>query len=320
MDREMQQEQSRRLTPEEREIRVKKLKRKRNFRLAIVIIGFWLMISLIVVPIVLFAAFRVKTYNVEGVSPYSREEIIAACGIEQGKSLFFADLDEAAEAIEKTLPYTDDVVLTKKLPSTLVIRYGETAKSFAFDLGSDMYALTDSKLKVLELSAGIPEGVALVKGAVPLKPETGEILSFMEKTTEEKKGEEPVDNTLSILLEITGAIAEYGLEDINLVDVSSRSNIYMIYQERIVIQIGDSSDVSAKLSLGQRAIKEENTIDPSQFGTLNLTIVKKAYFNPSDPDDIEQLVKYKGGEWEEPEKPAESATVEDSTEEESENE
>lgn len=320
MDREMQQGQSRRLTPEEREIRIKKLKRKRNFRLAIVVIGFLLMISLIVVPIVLFAAFRVKNYNVEGVSPYSRDEIIAACGIEQGKSLFFADLDEAAASIEKNLPYTDDVVLTKKLPGTLVIRYGETSKEFAFDLGSDMYALTNSELKVLELSAGIPEGVALVKGAVPVKPETGEILSFMEKTTEEKKDEEPADNTLSLLLKITRAIAEYGMQDLNLIDVSSRSNIYMIYQERIVIRIGDISDISAKISLGQRAIKEENAIDPSQAGTLNLTIVKKAYFNPSDPDDIEQLVKYKGGEWEEPEKPTESVSEDGATEEETENE
>lgn len=284
MDREMQPGAQRRLTPEERAIRVKNLKRKRRFRLAIVATAFILLLCLIVSPIIVFAVFRVKTFKVEGASPYTSEQIISASGIQQGKSLIFADLDEAAASIEKTLPYTDNVKLTKKLPSGIIIRLEETSAGFAVEMSGGMYALTNSELKVLELSGEVPEGTAVITGAVPVKAEAGSIISF---SAEEE------DKTLSLIKQITRSVAENGMEDINLIDVSEKNNIYLIYQGRIVMQLGDSSDLASKLSLGQRVISQENTIDPAQFGTVNLTVAKKAYFNPSDFNDVSELVKYR---------------------------
>ncbi|MGN0543442.1 MAG: cell division protein FtsQ/DivIB [Acutalibacteraceae bacterium] len=284
MDREMQTGAQHRLTPEERALRVKNLKRKRRFRLAIVVTAFILLLCLIVSPIIIFAVFRVKTFNVEGASPYTSEQIISASGIQQGKSLIFADLDEAAASIEKTLPYTDNVKLTKKLPSGIIIRLEETSAGFAVEMSGGMYALTNSEMKVLELSGEVPEGAAVITGAVPVKAEAGSVISF---SAEEE------DKTLSLIKQITGSVAENGMEDINLIDVSEKNNIYLIYQGRIVMRLGDSSDLASKLSLGQRVISQENTIDPSQFGTVNLTVAKKAYFNPSDFNDISELVKYR---------------------------
>lgn len=284
MDREMQPGAQRRLTPEERAIRVKNLKRKRRFRLAIVATAFILLLCLIVSPIIVFAVFRVKTFKVEGASPYTSEQIISASGIQQGKSLIFADLDEAAASIEKTLPYTDNVKLTKKLPSGIIIRLEETSAGFAVEMSGGMYALTNSELKVLELSGEVPEGAAVITGAVPVKAEAGSVISF---SAEEE------DKTLSLIKQITRSVAENGMEDINLIDVSEKNNIYLIYQGRIVMQLGDSSDLASKLSLGQRVISQENTIDPAQFGTVNLTVAKKAYFNPSDFNDVSELVKYR---------------------------
>ena len=280
----MQPGAQRRLTPEERAIRVKNLKRKRRFRLAIVATAFILLLCLIVSPIIVFAVFRVKTFKVEGASPYTSEQIISASGIQQGKSLIFADLDEAAASIEKTLPYTDNVKLTKKLPSGIIIRLEETSAGFAVEMSGGMYALTNSELKVLELSGEVPEGTAVITGAVPVKAEAGSVISF---SAEEE------DKTLSLIKQITRSVAENGMEDINLIDVSEKNNIYLIYQGRIVMQLGDSSDLASKLSLGQRVISQENTIDPAQFGTVNLTVAKKAYFNPSDFNDVSELVKYR---------------------------
>lgn len=284
MDREMQPGAQRRLAPDERAIRVKNLKRKRRFRLAIVATAFILLLCLIVSPIIVFAVFRVKTFKVEGASPYTSEQIISASGIQQGKSLIFADLDEAAASIEKTLPYTDNVKLTKKLPSGIIIRLEETSAGFAVEMSGGMYALTNSELKVLELSGEVPEGTAVITGAVPVKAEAGSVISF---SAEEE------DKTLSLIKQITRSVAENGMEDINLIDVSEKNNIYLIYQGRIVMQLGDSSDLASKLSLGQRVISQENTIDPAQFGTVNLTVAKKAYFNPSDFNDVSELVKYR---------------------------
>lgn len=303
MDRETNQEQSRRLTPEERAARVKKLKRKRRFRLAIVISAFVLMLALIVSPIVIFSVFRVKNFVVEGTSPYHEDEIVAAGGIEQGKSLIFLNVDEVETAIEKNLPYTDDVEVTKKLPDCVVIRYGETTKAFAIELSGGSYALTDSDLKVLEHSSDAPEGLTLIKGASPVKFDIGETMSFAEKSEDNTDAK---DKTFSLILEITKAVAENEMKDVNLIDVSSVNDIYFIYQERLVLRLGESSELASKISLGQRVIADEDKIDSAQCATINLTIAKKAYVNPADPEDIKELVIYNGGEWEESEnQPAE---------------
>lgn len=272
------------LTPEEKAIRAKKLKRKRNFRLAIVICGFFLALSIVISPILILTAFRIKSFTVEGVSPYTDEEIIAASGMELGDSLAFANLDKAGESIEKILPYTDNVKLTKKLPDKIIIRFDETARAFAIEVSSGMYALTDINLKVLELSGVLPEGVALVSGITPMKTEVGEEISFV------TDGES--DISVELIRRIAAAITENSVEGIDYIDITNRSDIRMIYGGRIVLRLGDSIDVESKISLGNKVIKEENAIDPSQYGTVDLTIPKKAYFNPSDYEDIEILVEY----------------------------
>ena len=313
MDRETTQGRGRQLTPEEREIRRRKLKRKRNFRIAVVAVGFFLAVSLIVGPIIAFAAFRVKTFSIEGLAPYTNDEIIAASGIQLGKSLIFADVDEACENIEKILPYTDNVVITKKLPSGIIIRLESTEKVYAIELSNGTYALLDKNLKVLEYAAGIPEGLTLIKGAVPNKTDIGETVGFASEIIEDEKN--PQDKTLSLILEISDSIDENLMKDINLIDISTSSNIHLIYQNRIVLNLGDSSEITSKLSLGQRVISEEDKISLTQSGTVNLTVAKKAYFNPSDPEDIKELVIFNGGEWEEKEPETENGEETETTEE-----
>jgi hypothetical protein len=258
-------------------------------------------VSLIVGPVVALAAFRVKSFSIEGQAPYTNEDIIAASGIQLGKSLIFADVDEACDNIEKTLPYTDNVVITKKLPSGIIIRLESTAKAYAVELSNGTYALLDKNLKVLEYAAGIPEGITVIKGAIPNKVDIGECLGFAAEITDDEDETQQGDRTLSLILEISKSISDNGMKDINLIDVSSISNIYLIYQNRIVLNLGDSSEITSKLSLGQRVISEEDKISLTQSGTVNLTVAKKAYFNPSDPDDIKELVIFNGGEWEEKE-------------------
>ncbi len=312
MNRETNQT-GRQLTPEERELRTRRLKRKRNIRIAIVAVGFVILLSLIVCPIVIFAAFRVNSFKVEGVAPYTEAEVIAASGIEEGKSLVFANPEKAAAAIEKNLPYTDNVKITKKLPGGIIIRLEKTEKEYAIQLANGTYALLNSKMKVLEYSSDAPKGVSLIKGAMPAYYETGEILSFNSEPVTAKKGGEPVDRTLSLITEITAAIAENGMKNIDLIDISSSSNIYMIYQNRIVLNLGDSSGIPSKISLGQHTLEAENAISPTQSGTINLTVAGKAYAGSSDPDDIKELVIFNGGEWEE-EEPEVTETEEETTE------
>lgn len=274
-----------RLTPEERQERVRKLKRKRRFRLAIVIGGFVLAFCLLVSPVLLFAVFRIDTFIVEGETLYSDKEIVAASGIQEGKSLFFADLDEAKVGIETKLPYTNNVKITRKLPNKIIIRLESTDKAYAIEKSEGLYAITNRDFKVLEISGVIPENVVPVIGATPKTAEPGKPLSFVD-------GGEKTDATLALIRSISTAIADEKLEDVNLVSIRSRSNVYLIYQERIVMRLGDSSDAAKKIELGKSAIESQDKLDGVQVGVINLTVAKKAYFKPSDIKDIPEFEEY----------------------------
>ena len=69
------------------------------------------------------------------------------------------------------------------------------------------------------------------------------------------------------------------------------------------MRFGESTDIEPRIDLGFRSLAVEIGIDPSVSGIITSTIPKEASFNPEDPDDIKELVLYKGGEWQEPELP-----------------
>ncbi len=287
MDRENQEHGAERLTPEERQERIRKLKRKRKFRKAIVITAFVLIACIILSPVLLFAVFRVRSFAIEGETLYTQEEIVAASGISQGRSIFFADLDEAKVNIEKKLPYTNNVQLARRLPGTVVITLESTDKAYAMEKSEGIFAIANRDFKVLEITGIMPKGVVPVIGAVPQKAELGEPMSFITE-------EEQADATLNLIRSISGAVADCGLDGINLINIRSRSNIYIIYQERIVLRLGDSSDIDKKISLAKKVIEREDSIvNDEQTGIANLTVPLKAYFNPSDIRDIPEMEEYK---------------------------
>lgn len=273
-----------RLTLEERRERVKNLKRKRRFRLAIVIGGFVLALCLLLSPVIMFAVFRVDSFIIEGDTLYSDEEIIAASGIPINKSLLFTDLDSAKVNIETKLPYIVNVQLTRKLPNKIVIRLESTDKAYAVEKSEGLYAITNRDFKVLEIAGVIPDGVVPVIGATPETAEPGQPLSFVDD------GED--DATLDLIRNLSSAIADAELDDVNLISIRSRSNVYLIYQERVVMRLGDSSDADKKIELGKRAVESQDELDGVQVGIINLTVAKKAYFRPSDIKDIPEFDEY----------------------------
>ncbi|GEM_PF-682071 len=294
----------RRLTPEERAARVRKMKRKRKRRLALVVTVFCLLILMIVSPIVIFAALRVRNYSLEGESPYNREEIILASGVPEGKSLLFVDVDAVKNKIEAELPYITDVKVLKKFPGTLIIRYSEAQKQFAIQISESSYAILSPSFRVIETSSVLPEGATLISGTPAVLAVKGEYVSFNGGAAEFDEGGKPLDDdSLSLLMEISNAIAENELEDINLININSPTHIYLIYNERIVLNLGDSSNISRKIALGKKVIESENQNSIYQTGVINLTVDMQAFFSEEAKKDIPELLEYFGEEKPEEEEP-----------------
>lgn len=308
----------RRLTPEEREERVRKLKKKRKRRKAFVVSVFCLIILLIVSPIVIFAALRVRNYSLEGQSPYTKDEIILASGVAEGKSLIFIDVDDVKEKIESALPYISEVKVLKKFPGTLVIKYSEAEKQFAIQVTESSYAILSPSFRVIETTTVLPEDATLISGTPAVLAVKGEFVSFNGSATSFDESGKPVeDDSLSLLLEISNAIAENELSDINLININSPSHIYLIYNERIILNLGDASNISRKLALGKKVIESENQNSIYQTGIINLTVDMQAFFCEEAKKDIPELMEYFGEEKPvaEPETDADGNIIEPETDE-----
>lgn len=298
------------LTPEEREIRKKRAAKKRKMRLALVVSVFALFIVAVVGGVTSLFIFRVKSFNVQNESSmYTQQEVIDASGIEINKSLVFINLDKAEESVERKLPFLKNVKITKKLPDKLVIRFEESGMAYAVETAGNIYAITNDEFKVLSMSGGIPEGIIPVKGQTPVKTEIGETIAFVEK---KEKGEAVEDKVLNLLSDIASTVSESGLAGITAVNIESLTDIYLIYEDRILVEFGDAQNIKAKASMFVRAIEKENAIDSGKTGIMDITIAQSAYIYPSDIRDIPELAEHLGMNIEE--EPEEDKTEENKEE------
>ena len=299
------------LTPEEREIRKKRAAKKRKMRLALVVSVFVLFIVALVGGITSLFIFRVKSFDVQSESSmYTQQEVIEASGIELNKSLIFINLDKAEETAERKLPFLKNVRITKKLPDKLIIRFEESGMAYAIETSGNIYAITNDEFKVLSLSGGVPEGIVPIKGQMPVKAEIGETLAFVEKNEKEESAE---DRVLNVLNDIASTVSESGLTGVTAINVESLTDIYLIYEDRILVEFGDAQNIKAKASMFVRTIEKENAIDSGKTGIMDITIAQSAYIYSSDIRDIPELAAHLGiSSGEEPEEDEPEKTEDES--------
>lgn len=259
-------------------------KRKRRRTILHSTIGIFIITIVLVVLSVVF--LRVKKFSVTGESQYSADEIINSVKASAGKSMFTVDTDELEDLVESLLPYTDNVKITKKYPTTLKIRTEPAKKAYAIELSSSFYALTTDKLKVLETSDILPDGVITVKGKSLTTYTVGKTLSFSDKA-----GEDPIKSALA---ELAQAIEDTELTGINMINIADENNICLVYDNRIIVKIGGTDNLANKLSLAKKSLDEENKLSPAQYGELDVTVNKKAVFAPDDLKDLPELVEFLG--------------------------
>ncbi len=238
----------------------------------------------IILSVLAFVFCRVETVTVKGDSPYSHDEIRNTLSQSLGRSMFTVDTDSLEDYIETILPYTDNVRISKKFPKTLTVKSETAKKVFAVELSERMFAVTDKKLKLLEAGTAVPPGAIPVECNGITTYEIGKPLDFSSKA-----GEDP---SKSILTEIKEAADNEELKDISLINISDLDAVYFIYDGRILVRLGSGSNIADKISLAKKTLDEENKLSPAQYGSLDLSINKKAVFSPDDAEDIPEITAY----------------------------
>lgn len=235
--------------------------------------------------------FRVETVTVTGNQRYTREEIVAASGIQTGDNLYSLNKIRIDQNIRTTLPYIGELTINRALPSTILITVTEweavaqvavpdperVSELNAARLEKDPDAqplqtaqepwLISVKGKLLE-PAPADSAAINVTGLMPLSPQAG---SIMEVPEEE-------GTRLEALTGLLEALGEAGIQS-QVSDIRLEST-YLVarYADRFDVKMKLNADFGYEVQRMQ-AIREQMELRDGEnaAGSMDLTRVKAVY-------------------------------------------
>ena len=260
------------MTPEARERYEKKLKivtRNRRILFGTVAVVVVAAVFAVLSLTVLFNVSEVKVAKAG--KHYQPEQIIEAADVDVGDNMVATNWDRVKEKVEQKLPYVLSLEIKKTVSGKITFSVVDDTATLVFKT-SKGYALADANCKVLEIVKEKPKnkGLTLLTVKNRINADPGETISF-------------ADDGESILYDtIRTAIKNSGIGNITGIDISDPENIYLEYQNRYRLYLGNSEDIEYKLREAKKIIAEEDENDPNQIGEINLSILKKVYVEKLD--------------------------------------
>ncbi len=237
--------------------------KKRSRRTAFYVFLF-LTVSLIFLVVSIFVFLNVKTIKINGNEKYTNEEIGALIPIVIGDNMFSFDSEEIEAEIQRVLPYVGKVEIKRDLPTTVEVNIVEEIPYFATELAGDTY-LVSSNLKVLERLDKVEAEDSGLTALTLNNVRTcivGQSLEFVNKRT--------FDAILSLYQNFESNFIEDKIVSIN---VKSRFDIYVNYDDRFEVYFGDTEDIDIKVRFLIAIIDE---LDPNSTGVINVSDPREA--------------------------------------------
>ncbi len=204
--------------------------------------------------------FQVENIVVSGNSRYTQQEIIDAVGIQAGDNLFRMNKFSLIRQAEERLPYLEDVVIRRSLPSTIVITVTEWEAVAQLPGGGGQWLVSVGG-KLLE-EATQESGVMTVTGLTVLAPQVGQQVAVSQEETPR----------LEALLELLQVLEEQEmLAKVSSLELSS-TRITMRYEDRFTVKLLLNADFAYRISMLQEAVADLNQrMGEDVRGTLDLT-------------------------------------------------
>lgn len=239
------------------------------------------LISVAAVVVALFMCmslfFRVDTILVAGAEVYSPWEIREASGIEEGDSLLGLSRSGVVGRIQTKLPYVDEAKVTISMPGTVQIDITELDVAYAIEAGDGSWWLVSAEGRAIEtVSAENALDYTQVLGVQIEAPAVNGTVQAAEQPAESteddgwnKEESVPASQRLQTALSILGCLEDNGIiGDIISVDASSISSLTMNYEDRITVVLGDSGQLSYKISYMAAALQQ---LESYQSGELDVS-------------------------------------------------
>lgn len=205
---------------------------------------FVLLLTIYILHAYVFVVVSVETV---GNVRYTSDEIISVCGISVGDKLYDlpVDEDELSERLMKALPYVKSVELNRVIPDRIVIEVTEDSAEFVAEIYGE-YVLLSEEMRVLEISDDEPTGdyIKLVLPDVKNAVE-GEYIEFK-------------DDMFDVAKTAAAAVcSDVMKEGTSVLDISDRFGIWVAYENRYKLMLGDVNDIELKLAIAFEIMKDE---------------------------------------------------------------
>jgi len=232
---------------------------------------FWTLFTFLIVAAAIIGSLtvflKVADIEVSGSTQYTAQQIIESSGIKVGDNLFGVNKFDAIERIKSDFPYIEDIKITRRLPDTFVFEVYERTPC-GYILEEDCAWLIDYKgylLERVELT-GTVSGIA-VRASEPLVTpfEGGEI----NWATPGKR-----DAFVILMSELQDHDI---LNRVGIVDVSAIYALQFSYENRIVVNLGTTEDMTKKLNMFNAVLPK---LSPGDRGQLNVSNLGEARFVP----------------------------------------
>lgn len=189
--------------------------------------------------------FQVETVTVEGNARYSEQQILDVASVEMGANMILTPSEQIAQRLYDGLPYIHEVKVQKRFPTTIRLEITE-CQPVAVITGAASAWLVDANGKLLEpADETMKQEYPNVTGLELLEPQQG----TQAATTDENKGK------LTALVSLTQALSDCALmEGVTAIDVSSGTEIQMVYQGRLTVKMLNNADFSKKMQALQNVI------------------------------------------------------------------
>ncbi len=234
------------------------------------------LISIITLVVCEIAFCRVKVIKMYGVTQYDTNEVIVQSGVVEGQNLLLVNAKSIESNLYSLYPYIERIKVRRLFPTTAEITITEATVRYSIEYNGG-YVYVSQYGKLLDNKTDKDENSILLVG--------GEITDndgYLKFNDEYQQ---------SAYEKINTCLNERGdeISKVTRIDISDVYNIKLLYDGRILMNLGGISDLRYKLNFGLQ-IAMGSGISESEYGTLDLSLSKennRAYFNPSTQAEVE---------------------------------
>ena len=247
-----------------------KHKKRRRRKLATLYIFLIISILLISCFFIIHSFFKVTNIEVKGSKRYKQSQIRQISNIKLEQNMFTFKSETVSKRLKNELLYVDEATVNKKLPNKVYISIIDAKPKYLLK-NQSKYFVVSQRFKILETKNKKDHNsdeLIEVEGIEISDLEVGKFIS-------------EDDLKITILKKLNLSLNRNKFEGINKIDIRNKSNIKIMYQNRIKILLGDMSQLDYKIKFVKHIVNKN--IDKNEKGTIDATSVissSKVYFDP----------------------------------------